>query len=78
MDTLNLTDGDITHRKEVIALLKMAISQKWQFSYVKAAGKKVSSQALELIAVNGTDGTFSVSRDPGIAQMEPLERGGRN
>lgn len=70
MDTLNLSDGDITHRKEVIALLNMAISQKWQFSYLRAAGKKVSSQALELVAVNAAEGTFSVSRDPGIVPME--------
>ena len=70
MNPLNLTDGDITHRKEVIALLKMAISQKWQFSYVKTAGKKVSSRPLELLAVNGNDGTFSVVREPTIVEME--------
>tara|TARA_R110002073_G_scaffold54271_2_gene139811 strand:+ start:77 stop:817 length:741 start_codon:yes stop_codon:yes gene_type:complete len=70
ISALNLTDGDITHRKEVIQLLKMAISQKWQFSYVKAVGKKVSSRPLELLSVNGTDGTFSVARDPEIAEME--------
>lgn len=70
MNTLNLTDGDITHRKEVIALLKMAISQKWLFSYVKSSGKKLSSRPLELLAVNGNDGTFSVVREEGIAEME--------
>ncbi len=71
MDALNLTDGDFTHRKEVIQLLKMSISQKWAFSYVITVGKKVSSRALELIAVNATDGTFSVGHEPGIAQMQP-------
>ena len=67
---LNLTDGDITHRKEVIQLLRVAISQRWQVSYVKTVGKKVSSCPLELLSVNGNDGTFSVAREPGIAEME--------
>jgi hypothetical protein len=35
MNAINLTDGDITHRKEVIQLLKVAISQKWAFSYLR-------------------------------------------
>ena len=70
MNAINLTDGDITHRKEVIQLLKMAISQKWAFSYVRTQGKKVSSQALELVGVKADEGLFTVSYDPGISQME--------
>lgn len=48
MNSISLTCGDITHRKEVTQLLKMAISQKWAFSYASTQGKKVSSVALEL------------------------------
>ena len=51
MNAINLTDGDITHRKEIIQLLRMAISQKWAFSYVRTQGKKVSSQEMELVGV---------------------------
>lgn len=70
MDTINLTNGEFTQRKEVIQLLKMSISQKWLYSYVVTAGKKVTSRSLELVAVNASDGTFSVAHEPGIAQME--------
>ena len=70
MDTLNLTNGEFSQRKEVIQLLKMSISQKWVFSYVMTAGKKITSRGLELISVNANDGTFSVGHEPGIAQMD--------
>ena len=70
MNALNLTDGDISHRKEIIQLLKMAISQKWAFSYVRTQGKKVSSQALELVGVKADDGSFTVGYEPSIAQLE--------
>ena len=70
MNAINLTDGDITHRKEVIQLLKMAISQKWAFSYVRTQGKKVSSQALELVAVKANEGVFTVGYEPSISQVE--------
>ncbi|PCI77344.1 MAG: hypothetical protein COB20_08315 [SAR86 cluster bacterium] len=70
MNAINLTDGDITHRKEVIQLLKMAISQKWAFSYVRTQGKKVNSQALELVGVKANEGVFTIGYEPSIAQME--------
>jgi hypothetical protein len=70
MKAINLTDGDITHRKEVIQLLKMAISQKRAFSYVKTLGKKVSSQALELVGVKANEGVFTVGFEPGISQIQ--------
>ena len=66
MNDLNLTDGDISHRKEIVQLLKMAISQKWAFSYVTSAKKRVSSRALELVSVNAIDGTFCVGNEPSI------------
>lgn len=70
MDAINLTDGDITHRKEVIQLLKMAISQKWAFSYVRTQGKKINSLALELVGVKANEGVFTVGRESSISQME--------
>jgi c-di-GMP-binding flagellar brake protein YcgR len=70
MNSINLTDGDITHRKEVIQLLKMAISQKWAFSYVSTQGKKVSSVALELVGVKANEGVFTVGYEPRISQMQ--------
>jgi c-di-GMP-binding flagellar brake protein YcgR len=70
MHALNLTDGDISHRKEIIQLLKMAISQKWAFSFVRAEGKKVSTQGLELVGVKADDGTFSVGYESIIAELD--------
>ncbi len=70
MDALNLTDGDISHRKEIIQLLKMAISQKWAFSCVWPQGKKVTTQALQLVGVRADDGAFTVGHEASIAQME--------
>ncbi|GJM14042.1 MAG: hypothetical protein DHS20C12_24450 [Pseudohongiella sp.] len=70
MNDLNLTDGDISHRKEIIQLLKMAISQKWAFSYVRTEGKKVVSQALELVGVKTNEGTFSVGYEPSIDETD--------
>lgn len=70
MNALNLTDGEFTHRKEVVQLLKMAISQKWAFSYVMTVRKKVTSRPIELMAVNAGEGTFSVGFEPGIANSE--------
>jgi hypothetical protein len=34
MTALNITDGSITHRKEIIQLLQMAIAKQWQVSYL--------------------------------------------
>lgn len=70
MNAINLTDGDITHRKEIIQLLRMAISQKWAFSYVRTQGKKVSSQEMELVGVKANEGLFTVGYEASISQME--------
>jgi len=70
MDAVNLTDGDITHRKEVVQVLKMAISQKWTFSCVTTVKKRITTQTLELLAINANEGTFSVSYEPLIAQLD--------
>ncbi|MDA1370365.1 MAG: PilZ domain-containing protein [Proteobacteria bacterium] len=72
MNALNLTDGDITHRKEILQLLEMALAQKWQFSYVKKAKNRVASHALQLVSVNAQDGTLSVSSEsPGTQISSP-------
>jgi hypothetical protein len=73
MNALNLTDGDISHRKEIIQLLKMVISQKWAFSTVRTAGKKVSSQAIKLVGLKANEGILTVGHEPGIAEMESSE-----
>lgn len=73
MTTLNLSDGDISHRKEIIQLLRMVISQKWALSYVKTAGKKITSQAIKLVGVTADEGIFSVGYEPGIAEMDLTE-----
>ena len=70
MNAINLTDGDITHRKEVIQFLKVAISQKWAFSYLRTQGKKIISQALELVGVKSYEGVFTIGYEPGISEME--------
>ena len=69
MNALNLTDGDITHRKEILQLLEMALAQKWQFSYVKKTKNRVASHALQLVSVNTQDGTLSVSSESPGTQM---------
>ena len=69
MNALNLTDGDITHRKEILQLLEMAIAQKWPFSYVKKTKKRIASLALQIVSVNAQDGTFSVGSEATGAQM---------
>lgn len=48
----------------------MAISQKWAFSCVTTVKKRITTQALELLAVNANEGTFSVSSEPLIAQLD--------
>jgi len=73
MDALNLTDGDFSHRKEIIQLLKMVISQRWAFSYVRATGKKLSSQTINLVGVDSNEGNFTVAHERSIAEMESRE-----
>lgn len=61
METLNISDGDLTHRQEIIQLLRMAIEQQWSMSYVTAVKNRVTTHSLYLVSVNALEGTVSVS-----------------
>ena len=60
MTALNITDGSITHRKEIIQLFQMAIAKQWQASYLFVTKNHVTSHALKLTSVDAEDGTFNV------------------
>ena len=74
MQELNLTDGDLTHRQEIVQLLKMSIDQQWQFSYVTKIRNRVSTHSLRLVSLNVQDGTFCVESD----NMDAESLAGRN
>lgn len=61
METLNISDGDLTHRQEIIQLLRMAIEQQWSMSYVTTVKNRVTTHSLHLVSVNTLEGTVSVS-----------------
>lgn len=61
MSGLNLGDGEISHRQQIVQLLKMAIEQKWDFSHLSTVGKRVSTNELHLVSVNTRDGVFTVA-----------------
>lgn len=63
MHELNLTDGDLTHRQEIIQLLKMSIEQKWQYSYVTKIRNRVSTHSLRLVSINKQDASFCVESE---------------
>ncbi len=60
MTALNITDGSITHRKEIIQLFQMAIAKQWQASYLFVTKNHVTSHDLKLTSVDARDGTFYV------------------
>ena len=41
MTALNLSDSRITHRQQIVQLLRMAIDQHWRFSYVSVTRNHV-------------------------------------
>ncbi len=63
MRELNLTDGDLTHRQEIVQLLKMSIEQKWQYSYVTKIRNRVQTHTLRLVSVNTHEASFCVESD---------------
>jgi hypothetical protein len=69
MNALNLTDGDITLRKEIVQLLKAVVSQNWSFSFLTTAKSRVVTHPLKLLSVNAQEGTFCVGLDPVISKM---------
>lgn len=63
MQELNLTDGDLTHRQDIVQLLKMSIEQGWKYSYVTKIRNRVTTHSLRLVSINTMDGTFCVESD---------------
>lgn len=61
MSALNLSDSRITHRQQIVQLLKMAIDQRWRFTYVSVIKNHVDSCPITLTSVNVEEGTFEVS-----------------
>jgi len=60
MTALNIADGSITHRKEIIQLLQMAIARQWQASCLFVKKNHVTSHALKLTSVHAQEGIFCV------------------
>ena len=79
MHELNLTDGDLTHRQEIVQLLKMSIDQHWKYSYVTKIRNRVTTHSLRLVSINVQDGSLCVeseSMDPaGLAGKKIMFRG---
>ena len=71
MTALNLTDGNITHRKEIIQLFQMAIAKEWQTSYLSVKKNHITSHPVKLSSVNAHEGTFRV--DGELAESEQKE-----
>lgn len=69
MNALNLTDGDITLRKEIVQLLKVAVSQNWSFSFLTTAKGRIVTHPLKLLSVNAQEGVFCVGLDLVISKM---------
>ncbi len=63
MHELNLTDGDLTHRQEIVQLLKMSIEQQWQYSYVTKIRNRVATHSLRLVSINVHGATFCVESE---------------
>ena len=68
MTTLNLGESRITHRQQIVQLLKMAIDQKWRFSYVTVVRNHVATQPVHLRSVSAMEGKFAV--EPAIERNE--------
>lgn len=83
MHELNLTDGDLTHRQEIVQLLKMSIEQQWQYSYVTKIRNRVSTHSLRLVSINTQEASFCVESEAmdatalkGMAVMFRAQSGG--
>ncbi len=63
MNALNLTDGDLTHRAEIVQLLNMAIAQEWKFAFIKQNRKLLTTHDVRLVSVSVQDATFYVESE---------------
>ncbi len=71
MKALNLKDGDITQRAQIVQLLQMIIAQEWSFSLIRKVKKRVSSQSLDLLSLNVEEAIFRVSSETMDPQIGP-------
>ncbi len=63
MTELNIGESKITHRQQIIQLLKMAVAQDWDFAYLEQRGRKVLPRATRLVSVNTKKGSFAVDTE---------------
>ena len=63
MTELNLGESKITHRQQIIQLLKMASAQGWDFAYLQQSGRKVLPRDARLVSVNANDGSFMIDAE---------------
>lgn len=63
-------DGNITHRKEIIQLLNMAIVQEYQFSHISIVKSHVSSNPIKLLSINTEEGTFTMDSEREIPEQK--------
>lgn len=63
-------DGNVTHRKEIIQLLNMAIAQEYEFSHISIVKNHVSTNPIKLLSVNAEEGTFSMNSEREIPERK--------
>lgn len=63
-------DGNVTHRREIIQLLNMAITQEYQFSHISVIKSQVSSNPIKLLSVDADEGTFSMDSERVIPEQK--------
>lgn len=63
MTALNLSDGDISLRKEILQFLETAVAYHWAFSYIATVKGRVTSKSLSLISIDTEEGTFRVGSE---------------
>lgn len=71
MSELDITDGDLIHRKEIIDLLKRVSEQQWALSSISKSGKRLVTHELQLISINAKEGTFTVEGKSLKAALSP-------
>ncbi|MDD9891741.1 MAG: hypothetical protein OXU30_15565 [Gammaproteobacteria bacterium] len=73
LNSLNLSDGDIIHRQQIVQLLKVGIAQQWTFSFVKKVKSRIIAHSIRLKSVHPDEGLFSFISDAGNAKFSPGE-----
>ena len=63
MNSINLTDGDLTHRQEIMQLLNMAIAQDWKFAFMKQNRKLLTTHDVRLVSVSSKEASFCVESE---------------